>query len=161
MIGTSGVEEGESFRLQGAKSITTFEILPAPPPTRDDSNPWPTWPKILRVDYGHEEVKLRFGKDPRVFNIMSKVRAHARQTMSGHPLFDRKERVMIRANERDMRGKLHCVQVPNVKVVHCGYVRRICVVVAGIPGRWEWACLRNQDGAGGVAEGRERPLEDV
>ena len=58
---------------QGAKSITTFEILPEPPSTRAESNPWPTWPKILRVDYGHEEVKLRFGRDPRVFNIMSKV----------------------------------------------------------------------------------------
>ena len=57
---------------QGAKTITTFEILPEPPPSRADSNPWPTWPKILRVDYGHEEVKLRFGRDPRVFNIMSK-----------------------------------------------------------------------------------------
>ena len=58
---------------QGAKSITTFEILPEPPASRAESNPWPTWPKILRVDYGHEEVKLRFGRDPRVFNIMSKV----------------------------------------------------------------------------------------
>ena len=63
-----------AFTTQGAKSITTFEILPEPPPERAASNPWPTWPKILRVDYGHEEVKLRFGKDPRIFNIMSKVR---------------------------------------------------------------------------------------
>jgi len=57
---------------QGAKSITTFEILPEPPLERDGSNPWPTWPKILRVDYGHEEVKIKFGKDPRVFSILSK-----------------------------------------------------------------------------------------
>ncbi|ESO94104.1 hypothetical protein LOTGIDRAFT_239527 [Lottia gigantea] len=56
---------------QGAKSITSFEILPEPPVTRADSNPWPTWPKIFRVDYGHEEVKLKFGRDPRIFNIKS------------------------------------------------------------------------------------------
>ncbi|KAK6187782.1 hypothetical protein SNE40_005732 [Patella caerulea] len=54
---------------QGAKSITSFEILPEPPANRADSNPWPTWPKIFRVDYGHEEVKLKFGRDPRIFNI--------------------------------------------------------------------------------------------
>ncbi|GFN84676.1 glutamate synthase [NADH], amyloplastic [Plakobranchus ocellatus] len=55
----------------GAKSITTFEILPQPPATRADSNPWPTWPRIFRVDYGHEEVKLKWGRDPRVFNVKS------------------------------------------------------------------------------------------
>ncbi|GFR72215.1 glutamate synthase [NADH] [Elysia marginata] len=55
----------------GAKSITTFEILPEPPATRADSNPWPTWPRIFRVDYGHEEVKLKWGRDPRVFNVKS------------------------------------------------------------------------------------------
>ena len=53
--------------------MTSFEILPEPPKERAEGNPWPTWPKILRVDYGHQEVKLKFGKDPRIFNIMSKV----------------------------------------------------------------------------------------
>lgn len=62
---------GTSLR-QGAKSITTFEILPRPPPERAEDNPWPQWPRIFRVDYGHEEVQLRFGRDPRIFNIMSK-----------------------------------------------------------------------------------------
>uniref|UniRef100_A0A2C9JI59 glutamate synthase (NADH) n=1 Tax=Biomphalaria glabrata TaxID=6526 RepID=A0A2C9JI59_BIOGL len=55
----------------GAKSITTFEILPQPPATRAENNPWPTWPRIFRVDYGHEEVQLKWGRDPRVFNIKS------------------------------------------------------------------------------------------
>jgi glutamate synthase (NADPH/NADH) len=71
--GDTGVDCIATALRQGAKSVTTFEILPAPPPERAKDNPWPTWPKILRVDYGHEEVKLRFNKDPRVFNIMSKV----------------------------------------------------------------------------------------
>lgn len=56
---------------QGAKSITTFEILPKPPPSREANNPWPTWPKIFRVDYGHEEVQIKWGRDPRIFEIMS------------------------------------------------------------------------------------------
>lgn len=57
---------------QGAKSITSFEILPPPPPGRAPDNPWPQWPRVWRVDYGHEEVILRHQKDPRLFNICSK-----------------------------------------------------------------------------------------
>ncbi|KAH9630612.1 hypothetical protein HF086_007036 [Spodoptera exigua] len=57
---------------QGAKSITTFEILPQPKPTRGQDNPWPQWPRVFRVDYGHEEVKLKFGNDPRKFSTLTK-----------------------------------------------------------------------------------------
>ncbi|CAH1105035.1 unnamed protein product [Psylliodes chrysocephalus] len=56
---------------QGAASITTFEILPEPGPKRPNDNPWPQWPRVFRVDYGHDEVKVRFGSDPRVFSIMT------------------------------------------------------------------------------------------
>ncbi|CAH2107002.1 unnamed protein product [Euphydryas editha] len=57
---------------QGAKSITTFEILPEPKKTRGQDNPWPQWPRVFRVDYGHEEVKLKFGHDPRKFSTLTK-----------------------------------------------------------------------------------------
>ncbi|CAG9560728.1 unnamed protein product [Danaus chrysippus] len=57
---------------QGAKSITTFEILPEPKPTRTKENPWPQWPRVFRVDYGHEEVKVKFGNDPRQFSTLTK-----------------------------------------------------------------------------------------
>lgn len=33
---------------QGAKSITSFEILPIPPEKRAEDNPWPQWPKVFR-----------------------------------------------------------------------------------------------------------------
>ncbi|XP_045471677.1 glutamate synthase [NADH], amyloplastic isoform X2 [Harmonia axyridis] len=56
---------------QGAASIVTFEILPEPGPKRSQDNPWPQWPRVFRVDYGHEEVKTKFGEDPRVFSIMT------------------------------------------------------------------------------------------
>lgn len=62
---------GTSLR-HGAKSITSFEILPQPPETRAPDNPWPQWPRIFRVDYGHDEVKLKFGKDPREYSITTK-----------------------------------------------------------------------------------------
>ncbi|KAI5286795.1 glutamate synthase [NADH] [Ascosphaera aggregata] len=61
---------GTSVR-HGAKSVTNFELLPQPPPTRARDNPWPQWPRIYRVDYGHSEVKTHMGKDPREFCVMS------------------------------------------------------------------------------------------
>ena len=45
---------GTSLR-QGARSITTFEILPTPPDTRAADNPWPQFPRLFKV--------------PRVLNI--------------------------------------------------------------------------------------------
>lgn len=32
----------------------------------------PQWPKVFRVDYGHEEVQLKFGKDPRQYSTTTK-----------------------------------------------------------------------------------------
>jgi len=62
---------GTSVR-HGAKSVTNFELLPQPPNERADDNPWPQWPRIYRVDYGHAEVKTHMGKDPREYCVMSK-----------------------------------------------------------------------------------------
>ncbi|MCY4143527.1 MAG: glutamate synthase subunit beta [Gammaproteobacteria bacterium] len=54
---------------QGCKSLVNFELFPAHPNQRSESNPWPEYPQVFRVDYGHEEVQARFGADPRVFSI--------------------------------------------------------------------------------------------
>ena len=62
---------GTSLR-HGCKSLVNFELLPKPPRDRAANNPWPLWPRIYRVDYGHAEAAQRFGDDPRVYSIMSK-----------------------------------------------------------------------------------------
>ena len=62
---------GTSMR-HGCASMVNFELLPQPPIERADDNPWPQWPKIFRVDYGHEEVQAKFGQDPRQFCLMTK-----------------------------------------------------------------------------------------
>ena len=62
---------GTSVR-HGAKSIVNFELLPQPGIDRAGDNPWPLWPKILRVDYGHEEAADAYGDDPRTYCLMSK-----------------------------------------------------------------------------------------
>jgi glutamate synthase (NADPH/NADH) small chain len=56
----------------GCKSVTALEMMPAPPVERAASNPWPEWPKVLKVDYGHEEAIHLFGKDPRVYETTVK-----------------------------------------------------------------------------------------
>lgn len=52
---------------QGCKSVTQIEMMPEPPLTRRESNPWPEWPLIKKTDYGAEESIAVFGKDPRVY----------------------------------------------------------------------------------------------
>ncbi len=61
---------GTSLR-HGCKTLVNFELFPKPPADRAGNNPWPTWPKIFRVDYGHEEAAKRFGDDPRIYSISS------------------------------------------------------------------------------------------
>jgi len=62
---------GTSIR-HGCTSLVNFELLPRPPAERADDNPWPEWPVIFRVDYGHEEATAKFGKDPREYRVLSK-----------------------------------------------------------------------------------------
>ncbi|XP_050334422.1 uncharacterized protein LOC126762005 [Bactrocera neohumeralis] len=70
--GDTGCDCMATALRQGAKSITTFEILPEPPKNRANDNPWPQWPKVFRVDYGHEEVRVKFGRDPRQYCTTTK-----------------------------------------------------------------------------------------
>jgi NADPH-dependent glutamate synthase beta subunit-like oxidoreductase len=62
---------GTSIR-HGCKSLVNFELLDRPPDSRAANNPWPEWPRIYRVDYSHAEIKAKFGRDPREFNILTK-----------------------------------------------------------------------------------------
>merc|ERR1719166_623499 len=55
----------------GCKSMVNFEMLPEKAASRKLDNPWPQWPQIHRVDYGHEEVAARDGEDPRLFSLLS------------------------------------------------------------------------------------------
>jgi len=61
---------GTSLR-HGCRTLVNFELFPKPPEDRAPDNPWPTWPKIYRTDYGHEESTRKFGEDPRVYCISS------------------------------------------------------------------------------------------
>src|SRR3954462_2594694 len=54
--GDTGADCLGTAHRQGAASVTQLEIMPAPPDRRDPgSNPWPTYPMIMRVSSAHEE----------------------------------------------------------------------------------------------------------
>ncbi|HTI44277.1 MAG TPA: glutamate synthase subunit beta [Vicinamibacterales bacterium] len=53
--GDTGADCLGTAHRQGARSVFQLELLPQPPETRADNNPWPTWPQIFRVSPAHEE----------------------------------------------------------------------------------------------------------
>lgn len=57
---------------QGAKSVVQIEMMPRLPLQRTEDNPWPQWPKTLKVDYGQEESIEVYGKDPRAYELTVK-----------------------------------------------------------------------------------------
>jgi glutamate synthase (NADPH) small chain len=62
---------GTSMRHR-CKSVTNFELMPQPPLGRSGDNPWPQWPRVFGIDYGHAEVRAVYGNDPRVYSVMTK-----------------------------------------------------------------------------------------
>ncbi|MAQ90998.1 MAG: glutamate synthase subunit beta [Pirellulaceae bacterium] len=69
--GDTGTDCIATSLRHGATSIVNLEIVPRPPEGRADNNPWPQWPRIYRVDYGHEEVAAKWGEDPRDYSVES------------------------------------------------------------------------------------------
>eukprot|EP00897_Mesotaenium_endlicherianum_P000426 jgi/Mesen1/10384/ME000081S09774 len=62
---------GTSVR-HGCTQMVNLELLPQPPASRAPGNPWPQWPRIFRVDYGHQEAMTKFGSDPRSYEVLTK-----------------------------------------------------------------------------------------
>ena len=62
---------GTSLR-HGCKNVIQLEIMAQPPLARAADNPWPQWPKVYKLDYGQEEAKDIYGKDPREYLVTAK-----------------------------------------------------------------------------------------
>ncbi len=71
--GDTGTDCVATSIRHGCKSVHQFEIMPEPPAKRiEATNPWPEWPKKLKVDYGQEEAISLYGEDPRHYLINTK-----------------------------------------------------------------------------------------
>lgn len=53
--GDTGADCLGTAHRQRAISVHQLEIMPLPPNTRPETNPWPQWPLILRTSSAHEE----------------------------------------------------------------------------------------------------------
>jgi glutamate synthase (NADPH/NADH) small chain len=62
---------GTSLR-QGAIDITQLELLPMPPKERDNSQPWPVFPRLYKTSSSHKEAITNLDKDIRMFSIGTK-----------------------------------------------------------------------------------------
>lgn len=70
--GDTGCDVIGTALRHGCNSVTNFELLPKPPPSRALDNPWPQWPKLYKMDYAHEEEHHFRGEDPRVYQVLTK-----------------------------------------------------------------------------------------
>lgn len=57
--GDTGSDCIGTARRQGAKEIYQYEIMPKPPVERDDTMPWPEFPRTLKTSTSHEEGCIR------------------------------------------------------------------------------------------------------
>ena len=62
---------GTSIR-QGAASVTQLELMPKPPLVRMPTNPWPSWPLVLRTSRSQEEPSASQERCDREFAVMTK-----------------------------------------------------------------------------------------
>lgn len=70
--GDTGTDCIATSLRHGCKALINFELMDRPSDDRMEDNPWPQWPRIFRIDYGHEEAAALFGNDPREYSILSK-----------------------------------------------------------------------------------------
>lgn len=62
---------GTSLR-QGATHITQLELLPMPPKQRDNSQPWPVFPRLYKTSSSHQEANAKYEQDIRMFSVGTK-----------------------------------------------------------------------------------------
>ncbi|KHJ97106.1 glutamate synthase central domain protein [Oesophagostomum dentatum] len=113
----------------GAKSVRAFEILPKPGNTRKPDNPWPEWPLIFRVDYGHEEAQAKTGKDPRTYSISTKEFVTTENSAGIKVLTGLK--VVEVEWEKDEKGAWKLIEKPDsLQTIECD----LCILAMGFVG---------------------------
>lgn len=70
--GDTGTDCVATSMRHGCSSVKQFEIMDRPPLERAADNPWPEYPKLYFLDYGHKEAKAKFGTDPRRYATLTK-----------------------------------------------------------------------------------------
>jgi glutamate synthase (NADPH/NADH) small chain len=90
---------GTSHR-QGARSVTSIELLERPPDERSPSTPWPMWPLMFRSSSSHDEGGRR------EYALMTK------RFVGEAGRVARLEAVQVRFGEPDERGRPRMEEIP-------------------------------------------------
>lgn len=91
---------------QGCRSITQLEILERNPIERGPNNPWPEYPRVYKLDYGHEEAEVLYSGDPRQYAVTAKrFLGNARGDVVGMDTIDLNW-------QTDDKGRMRPVEVP-------------------------------------------------
>jgi glutamate synthase (NADPH/NADH) small chain len=102
---------GTALRQQ-CRSLSQLEILARPPETRQPDNPWPEWPKVYKLDYGQEEFKELYGRDPRNYLVTA-------QRFVGDEDGNVKEVHTVEVEwVRDANGRFGPREIPGTEKVH-------------------------------------------
>jgi len=70
--GDTGTDCVGTAMRQGCNTVVQFEIMQEPGKERAASNPWPEYPRVLKIDYAQEEAIAKYGKDPRNYLLSTK-----------------------------------------------------------------------------------------
>lgn len=70
--GDTGTDCVATSIRHGCRSVIQLEIMPQSPLTRQPGNPWPEWPKVLKVDYGQQEAASLYEEDSRRYLVNTK-----------------------------------------------------------------------------------------
>ncbi|MFN0118837.1 MAG: glutamate synthase subunit beta [Elusimicrobiota bacterium] len=89
---------GTSHR-QGAKSVTSFELLPKPPVDRPADNPWPEWPRTIRYSSSHKEGGMVD------YNVLTK-------SFSGENGIVKKLNAVRLDWKKDEKGQFKMIEIP-------------------------------------------------
>jgi glutamate synthase (NADPH/NADH) small chain len=126
--GDTGTDCVATSLRHGCSSVYQFEIMPQPPQERiEEVNPWPEWPKKLKVDYGQQEAICVYGADPRNYLITAK---------------------KLVGNERGELEAVHTVGIEWCRTTPAGWFRRK-LRAAKRYGRPIWFCWQWAFWAGG------------
>ncbi|ABO51308.1 glutamate synthase (NADH) small subunit [Desulforamulus reducens MI-1] len=70
--GDTGTDCVATALRHGCKSVVQLELMPQLPKERTTNNPWPEYPRVLKVDYGQQEAAALYGEDPRRYCVLTK-----------------------------------------------------------------------------------------
>ena len=142
--GDTGTDCVATSLRHGCKSLVQFEIMGEPSKERREGNPWPEWPKTLKVDYGQKEFIELFGRDPREY-LTTVTKVHADK--NGH--VESVDTVKVQWNKDD-KGRFSPVQVEGTEK---NYKAELILLAMGFTGSEEYvkdAFSVESDGRGNI-----------